>query len=136
MLRTILLQAERLKQRTSFPAVGLQFSRFLQFKTLVEHRFRSLRKVGGYAAEMGVSSRNLNRVIHVASGLNAKDFVDARVVLELKRLLAHTDLGLKEITSVMTFDEPTNLVKYFRQRTGLTPMEFRAAWRRRNAILP
>jgi AraC-like DNA-binding protein len=136
MLRTILLQAERLKQSTSSPAAVAQFPRFLQFKTLVERRFRSMRRVGGYAAEMGVSARNLNRVTRIASGLNAKDFVDARVVLELKRLLAHTELGLKEITSVMGFDEPTNLVKYFRQRAHLTPMEFRAAWRKRGPFLP
>jgi AraC-like DNA-binding protein len=136
MLRTILLQAERLKQRTSSPAAVVQFPQFLQFKTLVERNFRSMRKVGEYAAEIGVSTRNLNRVTRIASGLNAKEFVDARVVLELKRLFAHTDLGLKEITSVVRFDEPTNLVKYFRQRTGLTPMEFRTAWRGRDAFLP
>jgi len=136
MLKTILLQAERLKQRSSSPAAIVQLPRFLQFKTLLERGFGSMRKVGEYAAEMGVSARTLNRVTRLASGLTAKDFIDARVVLELKRLLAHTDLGLKEITSAMGFDEPTNLVKYFRQRTRLRPMQFRATWRKRGAFLP
>jgi len=136
MLKTILLQAERLKQRASTPAALVQFPRFLQFRILVEQQFRSSKKVGSYAAEMGVSARNLNRATRLASGMNAKDLVDARVILELKRLLAHTDLGLKEIAAVMGFDEPTNLVKYFKQHIHITPMEFRAGWRKRGAFLP
>ena len=79
---------------------------------------------------------SLNRVTRIAAGLDAKDFIDARVMLELKRLLAHTDEGLKEIAAALGFDEPTNLVKYFRQRLHATPMEFRAAWRARGTFLP
>jgi AraC family transcriptional regulator, transcriptional activator of pobA len=135
MLRTILLQAERIKEGDASPASVAQFPRFLLFKGSVERSFRSIRKVSGYAAELGVSARNLNRVTRVATGLDAKDFIDARVMLELKRLLAHTDEGLKEIAAALGFDEPTNLVKYFRQRAHLTPMEFRAAWRARGAFL-
>ena len=133
MLRTILLQAERIKEGIVPPASVAQFPRFLLFKNCVERSFRTMRRVGGYAAELGVSARNLNRVTRVAAGLDAKDFIDARVMLELKRLLAHTDDGLKEIAAALGFDEPTNLVKYFRQRLHVTPMEFRAAWRARGS---
>jgi AraC-like DNA-binding protein len=136
MLRTVLLQAERIKESAASPASVEQFPRFLLFKNSVERNFRSIRKVSGYAAELGVSARNLNRVTRIATGLDAKDFIDARVMLELKRLLAHTDEGLKEIAAALGFDEPTNLVKYFRQHVPLTPMEFRASWRARGAFLP
>jgi len=122
MLRTILLQAERIKEDIVPPASVAQFPRFLLFKNCVERSFRTMRRVGGYAAELGVSARNLNRVTRVAAGLDAKDFIDARVMLELKRIAA-----------ALGFDEPTNLVKYFRQRLHVTPMEFRAAWRARGS---
>lgn len=135
MLRTILLQAECIKESIASAASVAQFPRFLLFKNSVERNFRSMRKVSGYAAELGVSARNLNRVTRVAVGLDAKDFIDARVMLELKRLLAYTDDGLKEIAAALGFDEPTNLVKYFRQRVHVTPMEFRSAWRARGAFL-
>jgi AraC family transcriptional regulator, transcriptional activator of pobA len=136
MLRTILLQAERIKESAASPAFVAQFPRFLLFKNSVERNFRSIRKVSGYAADLGISVRNLNRVTRIATGLEAKDFIDARVMLELKRLLAHTDEGLKEIAAAVGFDEPTNLVKYFRQRLHLTPMEFRVSSRARGAFLP
>jgi AraC-like DNA-binding protein len=47
-------------------------------------------------------------------------------VLELKRVLAHTDVSVKELAERAAFDEPTNLVKFFRHHTGMTPLEFRA----------
>ena len=52
--------------------------------------------------------------------------IDDRVVLEQKRLLAHTDISVKELAERTGFEEPTNLVKFFRQRTGTTPQAFRS----------
>ena len=56
---------------------------------------------------------------------NAKDFVDERVILEIKRLLIHTHLSVKEIAEATGFDEPTNLIKFFKRYTGQTPLSFR-----------
>jgi transcriptional regulator GlxA family with amidase domain len=54
------------------------------------------------------------------------------VILEHKRLLAHTTLSIKQLAETTGFAEPTNLVKFFRQRTGMTPGEFRDRVFRRN----
>ena len=62
--------------------------------------------------------------------------MDDRVVLEQKRLLAHTDVSVKELAARTGFAEPTNLIKFFRQRTGQTPLEFRAGLDVRRAFLP
>ena len=43
-----------------------------------------------------------------------------------KRLLANTDLSVKELTERFHFDEPTNLVKFFRRHAGVTPIAFRS----------
>jgi AraC family transcriptional regulator, transcriptional activator of pobA len=56
--------------------------------------------------------------------------IDERVILEHKRLLVHTDLSIKELAAKTGFDEPTNLVKFFRHHTGHTPAAFRDAQRR------
>jgi AraC-like DNA-binding protein len=34
-------------------------------------------------------------------------------------------ISIKEITYQAGFDEPTNLIKFFKQRTGQTPAQFR-----------
>jgi AraC-like DNA-binding protein len=66
-------------------------------------------------------------------GKSTKQLIDERVVVEQKRLLVHTEISVKELAERTGFDEPTNLVKFFRHHTGQTPTEFRQAQR---TILP
>jgi AraC-like DNA-binding protein len=49
-----------------------------------------------------------------------------RIVLEAKRLLAHSLSPVAAIGEALGFDEATNFVKFFRRETGLTPGAFRA----------
>ncbi|MGX9882978.1 helix-turn-helix domain-containing protein [Streptomyces sp. NPDC002276] len=51
---------------------------------------------------------------------------DARVLLEAKRLLVHTDATAADISRTLGFAEPTDFAKFFRKRDGRTPLEFRA----------
>lgn len=51
--------------------------------------------------------------------------IDDRVMLEAKRLLAHTQDTIKEIGYTLGYDEPTNFIKYFKKHNGQTPVEFR-----------
>lgn len=104
---------------------------FRSFQHAVEHDFARSRRVEDYAATLGYSPRTLSRACVVASGCRAKDFIDRRVVLEAKRLLAHSDHTAAKIARDLGFNDATNFSKYFHHRTGVTPIEFRAAVRHR-----
>ncbi len=80
-----------------------------------------------YAARLGYSLKTLNRACMLATGCTAKQLIDARVALEAKRLLAHTDLPVASISYRLGFTEPTNFGKFFTRATGQTPGAFRAA---------
>jgi AraC-like DNA-binding protein len=82
-----------------------------------------------YACLLGYSARTLSRADEDAAGVGAKQFIDRRIVLEAKRLLAHTDLPAATIAKSLGLSSATNFSKYFRQRTGQTPLEFRRAIR-------
>jgi AraC-like DNA-binding protein len=73
----------------------------------------------------GISVRQLSDLLVARTGKSTKRIIDDRVVLEHKRLLAHTDISVKELAERSGFDEPTNLVKFFRHHTGTTPQAFR-----------
>jgi AraC-like DNA-binding protein len=51
----------------------------------------------------------------------AKSYIDARVVLEAKRILAHTTLSVAATGEDLGFSEPTNFVKFFKVREGCLP---------------
>jgi AraC-like DNA-binding protein len=66
------------------------------------------------------------RAVRAATGETPKGFIDKRVVLEAKRLLAHSDQPANRIAHQLGFSSATNFSKYFQQRTGQTPISFRA----------
>jgi AraC family transcriptional regulator, transcriptional activator of pobA len=58
-------------------------------------------------------------------GKTPKEIIDDRILLEAKRILAHTTESIKEISYYLGFEEPTNFIKYFKKHASVTPTEFR-----------
>lgn len=73
--------------------------------------------------------QSLNRACQAAGDVTAKRVIVERIVLEAKRLLAHSSDTAAKISADLGFDEPTNFTKFFRRETNLTPAAFRAAVR-------
>ncbi|GAA1459497.1 AraC family transcriptional regulator [Nocardiopsis exhalans] len=102
---------------------------FVRFRSAVEERFARARNVNDYARALGYSPRTLSRATTASAGVGAKEFIDRRVVLEAKRLLAHEEDPIGRVADRLGFDDASNFVKYFTQRTGLTPSAFRHRFR-------
>ncbi len=56
---------------------------------------------------------------------NASDLIHDRIILEIKRLLIHTDLTNKEIAYRLNFEDTSYFNRFFRKREGMTPSTFR-----------
>ncbi|MFJ8584852.1 helix-turn-helix domain-containing protein [Streptomyces sp. NPDC093595] len=104
---------------------------FLRFRDAVEEGFARSRRVEDYAGALGYSPRTLTRATRAAAGVGAKEFIDRRLVLEAKRLLAHSHRSAAQISQQLGFSSATNFSKYFQQRTGQSPIAFRTAIRGR-----
>jgi AraC-like DNA-binding protein len=102
---------------------------FLRFRDTVERDFAHTRRVDDYAVALGYSTRTLSRAALDSAGVGAKEFIDRRVVLEAKRLLAHTELAAAHIAAQLGFSSATNFAKYFHQRAGQAPIAFRTTVR-------
>lgn len=103
---------------------------FRWFRDEVDLRFRSERSVRQYAERLGYATRTLDRVTLDATGATAKQFIDRRVLLEAKRLLAHSDHPVVQIADELGFSDAANFSKYFAQRAGETPAGFRQGFLR------
>lgn len=100
-------------------------ARFERFQQELEHSFTVTRNAAEYAARIGYSLRSLNRICLAATGRSAKALIDARVALEAKRLLVHTDLSSAAIGHRLGFSEATNFTKFFTREAGTSPGAFR-----------
>ncbi|MER6161379.1 AraC family transcriptional regulator [Streptomyces sp. NPDC001868] len=102
---------------------------FSRFRDAVERGFAANHSVSAYADALGYSRRTLVRAVRAATGETPKGFIDKRVVLEAKRLLAHTDLPIGRVGVAVGFPDPANFSKFFHLHTGTTPVAFRAELR-------
>lgn len=130
LLHNLLLLAERERRKTGFNEIrkGEDLDNTLLFKNLLEDNFKTIKSVTGYANQMSVSEKKLNKATNAILGKTAKELIDERIVLEAKRILVHTTNSIKEIGYELGFDEPTNFIKYFRKHEKKTPIEFRKSF--------
>jgi AraC-like DNA-binding protein len=104
-------------------------STFTLFRDAVERDFATNHSVSAYADALGYSRRTLVRAVRAATGDTPKAFIDKRVVLEAKRLLAHTELPIGRVGVAVGFPDAANFSKFFHQHTEQTPAAFRAELR-------
>lgn len=124
------------RQQAQEPVMSPAMQRFKRFQQPVEEHFAQWHQVAEYADRLGYAEKSLTRAETASMGVTAKAFIAARIVLEAKRLLVHTDLPVAAIAEELGFDEATNFSKFFRREVDSTPAEFRRrhtgaeGWRR------
>ena len=53
------------------------------------------------------------------------DFTKAKQILEIKRLLVHTNLSVTEIAVRLNFPDQSYFAKFFKRETGVSPLQYR-----------
>lgn len=127
LLHNLLLLSERERRKQDFTEIkkGADLDYLMLFKDLLDANYRKLKKVSDYAKKISVTEKRLNQATSKILDKSPKQMIDERIMLEAKRLLAHTNESVKEIGFDLGFDEPTNFIKYFRKHSHSTPVEFR-----------
>ncbi|WP_299766882.1 helix-turn-helix transcriptional regulator [uncultured Tenacibaculum sp.] len=97
----------------------------LDFETLIEQHYRSIKLVKEYADMLHMTPQNLNRICKNITGLSASELINKKILLEVKRYLIYTDNRIEEIAFIFNFYDNSYFTKYFKKATGLTPKEYR-----------
>ena len=98
---------------------------FRRYREAVERDFTRNHHVDHYARTLGYDRRTLTRATRAATGLGAKQFLDRRILLEIQRLLAHTDLPAARCAERVGFTDAANFTAFFQRQTGLPPSRWR-----------
>ncbi|MEV6738257.1 AraC family transcriptional regulator [Streptomyces sp. NPDC051104] len=125
-LTAFLVRLAHLATTSAEAARGQIDTTFTRFRDAVEKDFATNHSVSAYADALGYSRRTLVRAVRAATGQTPKGFIDKRVILEAKRLLAHTDLPIGRVGAAVGFPDAANFSKFFHQHTDTTPAAFRA----------
>lgn len=98
---------------------------FLNYILKTEENYKKTRNVNDYAEMLNISYKHLNEICKEVSNKTAKEVLDDFVILELKRFISLNNATGDELSVEFGFDETTNLVKYFKKHTNLTPKQFK-----------
>jgi len=121
----IFSERERRKQGVFEVKKSVNLDYVAAFRDLLEQNYKEQKQVGYFARKVYLTEKRLNLATRSILGKTPKELIDERVILEAKRLLAHTTKTVKEIGYELGFEEPTNFNKYFRKHSLITPSQFR-----------
>jgi len=126
LLDIILIQCKRLYPVTSANQTrGKGKLLVKRFKLLLEEKYQENIPVKNYAALLSVTPNHLNETIKSLTGRTATDMISEKMILEIKRLLLHTELTVSEIAFQLNFSDQSYFSRYFRNKVGISPLEFR-----------
>jgi AraC-like DNA-binding protein len=101
-----------------------QSLKLARFFALMQEHFEHIRDANWYANQINTTYKTLNQVCKVATGLTAKQMIDAFTLIEMKRRLIVTNAPSQQIAYDFGFEDASNFVKYFKKQTTLTPSQF------------
>jgi AraC family transcriptional regulator, transcriptional activator of pobA len=97
-----------------------------KFKQLIEEQYQENNSVKHYADLLAITQNHLSETVKDITGRTPLDLINEKMVLEIKRMLLHSDLNISEIAYQLNFEDQSYFSKYFKKKTGFTPNEFRA----------
>jgi AraC-like DNA-binding protein len=126
-LKTIIILSERAKRGydSREKLKGGNSVIVYEFRNLLEENYNNQRMVAFYADNLNITPRKLNKIISEHYGKSVKQIIEERVLIEVKRLIIHTEKNIKEIGHTLGFTDPTNFNKFFKKYTNTTPADFR-----------
>lgn len=98
---------------------------FAKFLNCVGEHFKKERSVSFYAEQMCVTPKYLSSVVKQVSNKTAGEWIADYVIFEAKTLLKTTGMSVQEISYELNFPNQSFFGKYFKERTGSTPGQFR-----------
>jgi AraC family transcriptional activator of pobA len=127
LLAAVLLWAQRWRegQLEEGGATRTDLQLYQQFDEVLERDYATNHDAGHYAAELGVTTGTLSRLLTKLTGQSTKQLIQDRLMLEAVRLLRFSDLSIKEIAARLGFSDQFAFSKAFKRQRGEAPADFR-----------
>lgn len=96
-----------------------------KFFQLVEENYEKNLSVAQYADQMAITANHLTQTVNRLTGKTSSQIVKSKQILEIKRLLVHTNLNVTQIATQLNFPDQSYFAKFFKRETGFSPLQYR-----------
>lgn len=98
---------------------------FSKFSSFLEDNFRTNRAIKAYEEFLDIPYKKLNAIVKRKTGKTVLQVIHDRLLLEIKRMLAHGKLSQKEISYQLNFDSTATFHQFVKKQTSCTPNEIK-----------
>jgi AraC-like DNA-binding protein/mannose-6-phosphate isomerase-like protein (cupin superfamily) len=96
-----------------------------RFFQLVEENYVQNWSVAEYADQMAITPNHLTQTVNQLTGKTSSQIIRSKQILEIKRLLVHTNLSVTEIAARLNFSDQSYFTKFFKREAGVSPKQYR-----------
>lgn len=94
-------------------------------ESMIENDFKTKKNASFYSNELHITTKHLNRIVNNTLSKTTSEIINERVILEAKRLIAHTNYTLKYISEELGYDDYAYFSRFFKSKTDFTPSQFK-----------
>ncbi|MCP5085434.1 MAG: helix-turn-helix domain-containing protein [Rhodobacteraceae bacterium] len=124
-LSLMLIHLWRASNPTAHGTVLLPRQIVHEFLGLVELHMQSHWTVERYARHLGISKDRLNTAMRRSASISPNQYIQKRLIDEIKTLLLNSDLNVAEIAFKLGFSDAAYFSRFFQRHENLPPGRFR-----------
>lgn len=99
------------------------------FLILIDDNYQNNYRVQEYADMLAITPHHLTQIVKQLTGKTSTELLHNKIIIEIKKLLVHTNMSMAEIVDHLNFTDQSYFTKYFKKHTGFTPLEYRKGGR-------
>lgn len=96
-----------------------------KFIHLVEQSDGRIRKVDAFASQLNITPKYLSTVLKDVMNRRPSVYIQMFTMKAIERRLRFTDMTMQEIANDLNFPNSSFFGKYFKEHSGMTPLEYR-----------
>ena len=125
LFQSLLFQLKRERVKYEGPIKTKDDDVYSEFLKIIRTTHKYSMHVEDYSRALNISSKTLSRILTKYTNKTTKRYLNEFLLLEIKRYLLDEDFTLQRISNRLEFDDPSNLIKFFKRFERITPSEFK-----------
>lgn len=97
-------------------------------ESIIEEHYKTEKLAKFYAVKLHITPKHLNRITKATLNKTTTELITERVILEAKRLIAHSGNSLTEVAETLGYEDYAYFSRVFKLKTDKTPLEFKKSY--------
>jgi len=123
--QTVIVPPVRVVTRQSSNIVAVEDKLVSQALTFIHHNAKRLIQVDDVIKSLSVSRRNLHDKFMKTLGRSVYDEIKRVRIDLISQMLIEADLSISDIAMSLGYDNTNHIARYFKQKMGMSPLEYR-----------